>query len=87
MGNYCLCNQGLIIGNKNGDNENRAIIGNNVEFTPGVKVIGKVVIGDNAKIAPNSVVIKDVPANSVVSGVPAVLIKKDGVKVSTIHNV
>jgi acetyltransferase-like isoleucine patch superfamily enzyme len=32
-------------------------------------------VGDNAVIAPNSVVIKDVPANAIVSGIPARIIK------------
>ena len=81
MGNYCIANQGLVIGNKNGDDENRATIGDYVEFTPGVKVVGKLTIGNNVKVAPNSVVIKSIPDNCVVSGVPAMVIKKDGEKV------
>lgn len=75
MGDYCIINSGAMIGNKNG-NENRAIIGNHVELTFGCKIVGKVTIGDYAIIAPNSVVIKDVPAYSVVSGVPAKVIKQ-----------
>jgi serine acetyltransferase len=41
----------------------------------GTKVIGKVKIGNNVKTDPNSVVIRDVPSNVAVSGVPAVIIK------------
>lgn len=74
MGDYCVMNSGAMIGNKNG-NENRATIGNHVEITFGAKVVGKVTIGDYAIIAPNSVVIKDVPPYAVVSGVPAKIIK------------
>ena len=74
MGDYCIVNSGAMIGNKNG-NENRATIGNHVEITFGAKIIGKVTIGDYAIIAPNSVVIKDVPAYAVVSGIPAKIIK------------
>ena len=47
-----------------------------VELAIGAKVIGKVAIGDNVIVAPNSVVIKDVPSDVVVSGVPAVIIKR-----------
>lgn len=75
MGNYCEITQGVVVGNKGGDNE-RAVIGNNVQLTLGCKVIGKVMIGDNVVVAPNSVVIKDIPANCIVSGVPAVIIKR-----------
>lgn len=74
MDNYCDVNSSVIIGNKDGQ-ENRATIGNYVPFTPGVKVIGKVSIGDCAIVTPNSVFIQDVPTYGVVSGVPAVLIK------------
>lgn len=74
MGDYCTINSGAMAGNKN-NNENRAIIGNHVELTFGCKIVGKVNIGDHAIIAPNSVVIKDVPAYAVVSGVPAKIIK------------
>lgn len=51
------------------------IIGNNVGFGPGVKVLGKVTIGDNCFIAANAVVVKDMPANAIVGGVPAKIIK------------
>ncbi len=51
------------------------MIGNNVYFGPGAKAFGKITIGNNVIVAPNSVVIKDVPDNCVVSGVPAIVIK------------
>ena len=47
-------------------------------FCPGLKVLGKIKIGYNVVIAPNSVVIKDIPDNALVSGVPAKLIKLNG---------
>lgn len=74
MGCNCIVSGGCVVGNK-GSQENRATIGNHVELTLGCKVIGKVNIGDNVIVAPNSVVIKDVPENAVVSGVPAQIIK------------
>jgi serine O-acetyltransferase len=46
-------------------------IGNNVTIHTGAKVLGKVRVGDNVTIGANSVVIKDVPPNSTVMGVPA----------------
>ena len=70
----------MIVGN-NGSQEKIATIGNNVSLLIGCKVIGKVTIGDNSVVAPNSVVVKDVPENCVVSGVPAKIIRQNGVKV------
>lgn len=81
IGNYCSANSGVIVGNNNGQDK-IATIGNHVSLTIGSKVIGKVTIGDNVTVAPNSVVVKDVPSNCVVSGVPAKIIKKDGIKVN-----
>lgn len=74
MGDWCTVNGGVVVGNK-GKQENIATIGSHVDLAIGCKVIGKVTIGDNAVVAPNSVVVKDVPANAVVSGVPAQIIK------------
>lgn len=75
MGDFCSVSSGVVVGNK-GSQDNRAIIGNNVGLTIGCKVIGKVVLGNNVIVAPNSVVIKDVPDNAIVSGVPAKQINK-----------
>ncbi len=75
MGKNCTVTAGVIIGKKWSD-ENRATIGDNVDITLGAKIIGKINIGDNVIIAPNSVVIKDVPSNCIVSGVPAKIIKQ-----------
>lgn len=50
--------------------EDKAWLGSNVTLLPGVTV------GEGAVVAAGAVVTKDVPANSVVGGVPAKLIKK-----------
>lgn len=44
-------------------------------MTIGSKVIGRISIGNNVTIAPNSVVVKDVPDNAIVSGIPATILK------------
>ena len=46
-------------------------IGNNVWIGGGVQIIGGVTIGDNAVVAAGSVVIRDVPSNTLVAGNPA----------------
>ena len=81
IGNYCSANAGVVVGN-NGGQDKIAIIGDNVSLTVGSKVIGKVKIGNNVIVAPNSVVVKDIPDNCVVSGVPAKIIIQNGIKVN-----
>jgi serine O-acetyltransferase len=58
-------------------------IGNNVVIGTGAKVLGNITIGDNSYIGANAVVIKDVPANSTVVGVPGRVTKQDGKKIDT----
>lgn len=50
-------------------------IGDNVRVSVGAVILGNITIGDNAIIGANAVVVKDVPANAVVGGVPARIIK------------
>lgn len=73
IGHHCTANTGVIVGNNS--KGGLPIIGNNVDLTIGCKVIGGVYVGDNVIVAPNSVVVKDVPNNAVVSGVPAKILK------------
>jgi serine O-acetyltransferase len=50
-------------------------IGNGVVIGAGARVLGPVVIGDGAKIGANAVVVRDVPAGSVVVGVPGEVLR------------
>lgn len=79
IGTNCWINQQVTIGHK--DESGRPKIGNNVRITAGAKVIGNISIGDNVTVGANAVVVKDVPPNCVVVGIPAYIIKKDGIKV------
>ncbi len=52
-------------------------VGSNVIIGAGAKLLGPIVIGDNAKIGANAVVLKDVPQGATVVGIPGrVVIKK-----------
>ena len=51
------------------------VIGDNVEIGANAVVLGGIHIGENAKIGAGSVVVKDVPANAIVVGNPAKVIK------------
>jgi serine O-acetyltransferase len=56
-------------------------IGNNVVVGAGAKVLGPVKIGDNTRIGANSVVISEIPPNSVVVGIPGkVVFRVEGEK-------
>ena len=48
----------------------------------GAKLIGAITIGDHARIGANAVVTRDVPANSTAVGIPAKIVKRDGVYVN-----
>jgi serine O-acetyltransferase len=79
IGENCFINQQVTIGYK--DKMNSPTIGNNVVIASGSKVIGGVTIGDNVTIGANAVVVKNVPENCVVVGVPAYIIKRNRVRV------
>lgn len=54
------------------------VIGNDVVIYAGAKIIGAIKIGNGAIVGCNAVVNKDVPANAIVGGVPAKIIKYRG---------
>jgi serine O-acetyltransferase len=53
-------------------------LGNNVVVGTGASVLGPVVVGDNVKVGAGSVVVKDVPPNSTVVGIPAKIVHREG---------
>ena len=55
----------------------------NVVIGSGAKVLGPFTVGENSRIGSGSVVVKEVPPNSVVVGVPGRVIYRDGKKVTT----
>ena len=75
VGNYCKLQTGVLMGNTNHSEDEKPTIGDNVGFGPGAKVLGKITIGDNCFVAANAVVVKDMPSNSIIGGVPAKVIK------------
>lgn len=74
IGEKCTLNPMVIIGHKV-PGEQAPAIGNNVFIGGGAKIIGDINIGDNVTIAPNAVVVKDVPSNVVVGGIPCEIIR------------
>lgn len=79
IGRNCYVNQCVTIGYTN--KHDAPIILDNVSIKAGAKVLGAITVGNNVIIGANAVVVKDVPDNCTVVGVPAYIIKKDGKKV------
>ncbi len=74
--------QGVTLGGTGREKGKRhPTIGNNVVIGAGAKILGNITIGDNSYIGANAVVIKDVPHNSTVVGVPGRITKQDGKKI------
>jgi len=71
--------QGVTLGGTGKEKGKRhPTLGNNIVVGAGAKVLGNITIGDNSYIGANSVVLKDVPANSTVVGVPGQVVKIKG---------
>ncbi|MEL7231882.1 MAG: serine O-acetyltransferase [Pseudomonadota bacterium] len=72
LGDDCSILQGVTLGGTGKSDEDRhPKIGNRVLIGANASVLGNIQIGDGAKIAAGSVVLKDVPENCTVAGVPA----------------
>jgi serine O-acetyltransferase len=56
-------------------------IGDNVVIGTGAKVLGNITVGDNSYIGANAVVLRDVPPNATVVGVPGHITRQDGKKI------
>ena len=83
IGDNCLIYQGVTLGGTGKEHGKRhPTLGNNVMVGAGAKVLGPFKVGDNAKIAANAVVLAEVPPNTTAVGVPARIVKRDGVKVN-----
>ena len=81
IGNYVTLFQGVTLGGTGKERGKRhPTLGNHVVVGAGAKILGGIRIGDNVKIGANSVVLKSVPANSTVIGVPGRIIKADGAR-------
>ena len=72
IGPNCLLFQQVTIGSAR-DGVPR--IGGHVDVGAGAKIIGPITVGDHAQVGANAVVTQDVPAGSVVAGVPARIVK------------
>ena len=83
LGSNVTLYQGVTLGGTGKEQGKRhPTIGNNVVVSSGAKVLGSFKVGDNSKIGSGSVVLKEVPPNSVVVGIPGRIVTRDGVRVA-----
>jgi serine O-acetyltransferase len=79
IGDHVTLFQGVTLGGTGKERGKRhPTLGNHVVVGAGAKILGGIKIGDNVKIGANSVVLKSVPPNCTVIGVPARVIKTEG---------
>jgi serine O-acetyltransferase len=79
IGDYVTLFQGVTLGGTGKERGKRhPTLGSHVVVGAGAKILGGITIGDNVKIGANSVVLKNVAANSTVIGVPGRVIKTQG---------
>jgi putative colanic acid biosynthesis acetyltransferase WcaB len=76
FGHFCTVRHNTTIGNKSDNGNDCPQIGNNVDIGAHCCVIGNITIGDNVIIGAGTIVTKSIPANSVVVGNPARIIKE-----------
>ncbi|MBM7580746.1 serine O-acetyltransferase [Jeotgalibacillus terrae] len=82
IGNNVTVFQGVTLGGTGKEKGKRhPTLEDNVLIATGAKVLGSIIVGENSKVGAGSVVLKDVPANSTVVGIPGKVVIRDGKKV------
>ncbi len=83
IGDNCTLYQNVTLGGTGKDTGKRhPTLGNNVLVGAGARVLGPMKIGDNSKIAANAVVLEEVPPNCTAVGVPARVVKRNGIRIT-----
>jgi serine O-acetyltransferase len=88
IGDNCTIYQGVTLGGTGKDlGKRHPTLGNNVMVGAGAKVLGPMTIGDNSKVAANAVVLSEIPENSTAVGIPAKVVKREGVRVGDLDHI
>ncbi|MGY6528741.1 MAG: serine O-acetyltransferase [Cyanobacterium sp.] len=87
LGDYCLIYQGVTLGGTGKDTGKRhPTLGENVVVGAGAKVLGNLLIGNNVRIGAGSVVLRDVPSECTVVGIPGRIVYRSGAKVNPLEH-
>lgn len=82
IGDDVLIYQGVTLGGSGKEkNKRHPTIGNGVMIGCGAKVLGSFTVGNNARIAANAVVLREVPDDATVTGIPGRIVRLAGRKV------
>jgi len=82
IGENVLLYHGVTLGGVSLEKKKRhPTVGDNVVIATGAKVLGAITIGDNARVGANAVVLKDVPPDATVVGVPGRVVVLNGKRV------
>jgi serine O-acetyltransferase len=88
VGDNVTLYQGVTLGGTGKEKGKRhPTIGNNVVVASGAKVLGSFTVGDNSKIGAGSVVLKAVPPNSTVVGIPGQIVWHNGKKINDVETI
>ena len=88
IGENCTIYQGVTLGGTGKDvGKRHPTLGNNVMVGAGAKVLGPMKVGDNTKIAANAVVLAEIPENCTAVGIPAKVVKREGVRVDDLDQI
>ncbi|MDY6785884.1 MAG: serine O-acetyltransferase [Cyanobacteriota bacterium] len=87
VGDYCLIYQGVTLGGTGKESGKRhPTLGENVVVGGGAKVLGNIAIGNNVRIGAGSVVLRDVPSDCTVVGVPGRVVHRSGARVNPLEH-
>lgn len=87
IGDNVTLYQGVTLGGTGKEKGKRhPTIGNNVLIASGAKVLGSFKIGDNSRIGAGSVVLREIPPNSTVVGIPGKVVLQDGIRISELDH-
>lgn len=85
IGEGCVLFQGVTLGGTGKESGKRhPTLEQNVMVSAGAKVLGNIRLGENVKIGAQAVVLKDVPPNCTVVGVPGRVVIRDGQRVTSV---
>lgn len=87
VGDYCLIYQGVTLGGTGKETGKRhPTLGENVVVGAGAKVLGNIQIGNDVRIGAGSVVLRDVPSDCTVVGVPGRVVYRSGERVDALEH-